>query len=767
MASPLAATCRSGSQIRLRKVFRNVRATLLALCTGLAACSGDDIPGPTDVRSAGGGTGGPAFAVSAGGYSLTDLTPDIAPQTYAFAQALNDAGDVTGVVTLNGTEHGFRWRAGVLTDLAEPGDALSNGDAINTAGVVVGYFIPTTGKGNAFRWQDGVRTTLPSLSPPNTGGDDHAKGINSSGRIVGHSVSYGSGQQLPVVWENGGISALPLPVGAAGGEATGINTAGTIVGWYVAPAADRIAIAWENGAIVNIGLLGGMRSEALAVNANGQIVGSRIVGGEERAFLWQNGTTVDLGPGRARAINAAGQIVGESGPTAVRWPSGSVVPIPIPDLTGTTTATRAGGINTGGAIVGMDLLHAYFAVPENKPPVAEAGGPYTGSEGTAVMLTAAGSTDVNGDALSYHWNFGDGTSEVTVTTTTVSHVYGDNGIFTATLTATDPGGLADEATSSVTVANVAPVVNAGADAMARPGQTVVYSATFTDAGTADRPWSYSVAWGDGTAATTGTATTQAASLDISHVYAAEGTYTATFSVTDKDAGAGSDAVVVTVASSVAPTVAITFATSPVGTGFTATIRGTGSDPDQGEGTWSLLVTWGDGSQDLTLLASLLSFTRTHTYSTPGNVTVTARITDASGVAGSASVPVVVALGIPIDVDPPALPCPPPDQPDATCVKRVGTSNTLAVALFSVSGFQPVQLQAAQVTLGDNLGSEAVASSCANVGDRNGDGVADTRCVFKKPDLKKATTTTGAQRLVLNGRLPDGRRVQGQEQVAGL
>jgi hypothetical protein len=98
---------------------------------------------------------------------------------------------------------------------------------------------------------------------------------------------------------------------------------------------------------------------------------------------------------------------------------------------------------------------------------------------------------------------------------------------------------------------------------------------------------------------------------------------------------------------------------------------------------------------------------------------------------------------------------------------VTSNNTLTVALFSVSGFQPVQLQPAQITLGDNLGSEAVASSCINVGDQNNDGVADTRCVFKKADLKKATTTTGAQRLVLNGRLTDGRRVQGQEQVTGL
>ena len=366
--------------------------------------------------------------------------------------------------------------------------------------------------------------------------------------------------------------------------------------------------------------------------------------------------------------------------------------------------------------------------------------------------------------LSYRWNFGDGTPEVTVTTATVSHVYVDNGTFTATVTATDPGSLSDNATASATITNVPPAVDAGADVSTRPGQMVVYSATFTDRGTADGPWSFSVNWGDGTPATTGTVTTQSATIEASHAYAAEGTYTATFSLTDKDAGPGSDGIGVTVSTTAAPTVAITFVSSPVGTGFTATLRGIASDPDQESGSWSLFVTWGDGTEGLTLIGgSPLTFTRTHTYATPGDVVVTARLTDATGVAGTASASVIVALGVPIDVGPPPLPCP----PDAKCIKRVGASSTLQVALFSAPGFQPVQLQPTRVTLGDNLSSEAVASSCANVGDQNSDGVADTRCVFKTADLRKATTTTGAQRLVLNGLLGDGRRIQGQEQVSGL
>jgi PKD repeat protein len=60
-----------------------------------------------------------------------------------------------------------------------------------------------------------------------------------------------------------------------------------------------------------------------------------------------------------------------------------------------------------------------------------------------------------GDTLLYEWDFGDG---VTSTLQNPSHVYGDDGIFTATLTVTDNQGLTDTDTCIVTVINVNPTV---------------------------------------------------------------------------------------------------------------------------------------------------------------------------------------------------------------------------------------------------------------------------------------------------------------------
>ncbi len=91
--------------------------------------------------------------------------------------------------------------------------------------------------------------------------------------------------------------------------------------------------------------------------------------------------------------------------------------------------------------------------PLNLAPTASAGGPYTGSEGTAINLSAAGSSDPEGQTLTYDWNFGDLTVGSGVA---VAHTYADNGTFVVTVIVTDPGGLADTASTTATVSNLRP-----------------------------------------------------------------------------------------------------------------------------------------------------------------------------------------------------------------------------------------------------------------------------------------------------------------------
>jgi subtilisin-like proprotein convertase family protein len=121
----------------------------------------------------------------------------------------------------------------------------------------------------------------------------------------------------------------------------------------------------------------------------------------------------------------------------------------------------------------------------NNPPVANAGGAYSGTEGAAITFSGAASSDPDQDVLSYAWDFGDGSTGAGVTS---AHVYPNEGSFVVTLVVTDPHGLSSSASTEVVVANAAPVVGPITGLPAEPiavGTAVTISASFTDAGTAD------------------------------------------------------------------------------------------------------------------------------------------------------------------------------------------------------------------------------------------------------------------------------------------
>jgi PKD repeat protein len=185
----------------------------------------------------------------------------------------------------------------------------------------------------------------------------------------------------------------------------------------------------------------------------------------------------------------------------------------------------------------------------NHAPTAAPGGPYTGAEGAAVSFDGGGSSDPDGDALTYAWSFGDGG---TGPGATPSHTYADNGNYVVTLTVTDTHAAASTpATTTVTIGNVAPTVNTGANQSATVGSPVAVSASFSDRGVNDGPWGYSIDWGDGTTPSAGTATSQASPVTGTHTYGAAGTNTVRVTVTDKDGGAGSGTLGVTVVQPVA------------------------------------------------------------------------------------------------------------------------------------------------------------------------------------------------------------------------
>lgn len=161
------------------------------------------------------------------------------------------------------------------------------------------------------------------------------------------------------------------------------------------------------------------------------------------------------------------------------------------------------------------------------PPVSNAGGPYSSTEGASVALSGASSSDVDGSIVSYAWTFGDGGTGSGVS---VSHTYAQDGNYTVTLVVTDNDGLTGSSTTTVIVSNVAPAIAAFAGATLLPGETYSASGSFTDPG-ADS-WTATVNYGDGSG--TSSLTLSGKTLSLSHKYTAAGTYTVTVSVSDDD-----------------------------------------------------------------------------------------------------------------------------------------------------------------------------------------------------------------------------------------
>ena len=86
--------------------------------------------------------------------------------------------------------------------------------------------------------------------------------------------------------------------------------------------------------------------------------------------------------------------------------------------------------------------------PVNNPPVADAGGPYSGTTGAAVQFDGTASSDLDGDALTYSWTLSDGR---TMTGAQPSISFATAGSFTVTLVVSDGQLSSVASTSSITI----------------------------------------------------------------------------------------------------------------------------------------------------------------------------------------------------------------------------------------------------------------------------------------------------------------------------
>ena len=163
----------------------------------------------------------------------------------------------------------------------------------------------------------------------------------------------------------------------------------------------------------------------------------------------------------------------------------------------------------------------------NRPPVAIVSSVPAAGDPLTVDFDASGSTDPDGDALTFAWVFGDGTSG---TGKTVSHKYAANGTYKVILTVSDGrGGVAAkefDVAVSAGAANGVPTAFLGYTSDANDPLTVHFDASGSsdpDGDVLTFAWDF----GDTQTATTATAT---------HTYAVAGTYAVVLTVNDGRGG---------------------------------------------------------------------------------------------------------------------------------------------------------------------------------------------------------------------------------------
>ena len=104
--------------------------------------------------------------------------------------------------------------------------------------------------------------------------------------------------------------------------------------------------------------------------------------------------------------------------------------------------------------VGQDSL---TVTVDNVAPAVEAGLDQAGNEGDTFLLTGVYTDPGTLDTHLFEWNLGDGTIVTSTTSAATSHIYTNEGVYTATLTVTDKDGGVGADSLQVTVSNVAPV----------------------------------------------------------------------------------------------------------------------------------------------------------------------------------------------------------------------------------------------------------------------------------------------------------------------
>jgi hypothetical protein len=259
--------------------------------------------------------------------------------------------------------------------VVQAGDTASQGFGVSPGGIAVGRSLNNTGS-EAFSWTlNGGIVGLPNLAGRSFSVSNSA---NDAGVVVGTAATtaFGSGR-LPVIWQSGVVSQLPLPPSETLGDANSVNSASVAVG-SVDSGSNQRGVIYSGGSatiITQTTANGSLFLTAFGINDSGRVVGqgidptnaARNVGivydiGQSMAF--EVGALPGLNGALAFGVSNTGYVVGSSmfdqgsGLPFIWSDQGGIVAIPL--ATGTSEGS-ARAVNSAGWVVGDDS--SAFSIP--------------------------------------------------------------------------------------------------------------------------------------------------------------------------------------------------------------------------------------------------------------------------------------------------------------------------------------------------------------------------------------------------------------------
>ena len=218
--------------------------------------------------------------------TMTDLGV-LAGKPYAYATGINNAGEVAGTVyndTFGTPYRAFLYSNQTMIDLGVVSGSSSTSAAtcINDAGHVLGGLQP--GTNHSFIYKD---RTMVDLSPAL---NVSVGRVNNAGEFTGLRHVTSGGDFHAILYSDGAVTDLGT-LGGTYSEGMDINAAAHVTGWSYLPDWNAHAFLYRNGVMSDLGTLPGAQdSEAIGLNDLDQAVGDS----DGRAVIFSNGQIADL-----------------------------------------------------------------------------------------------------------------------------------------------------------------------------------------------------------------------------------------------------------------------------------------------------------------------------------------------------------------------------------------------------------------------------------------------------------------------------------------